>query len=226
MTDEDTRPKMPSWLLATIGGMILFWIVMWIMATADQATYFGFDHAFQIEIEALLVWPPFACVCVRLAWIYDQRKRSSTERVFTSLITGSTFAGFIISAFAMLATRIDHAVLFPAATTRTLTGVEAPIAKVYAKHGKGGGWFIALPPVSDSIRITHHDFTSMLVGSRRHYPMLNSDRFPAISRWCAHVTIQLSGASGRLLHAGESALPVGAIHPCPARYDDVFARLP
>lgn len=192
----------------------------------DNSTYFGFSHARSIRMLAFAIWGPAAIGIGTALWRYAALGSVGPARRFFFSVYGACMVGAMIAvAVSTFATLIDHQVLFPAATTKTLTRVEAPIGEAFATHGKGHGWFITLPPLGKPLRITESRYKVMMAERKRIEPALDPDHFTVAGAFCARLTLQLSGPSGRILKTSELAVS-STIHPCPPGYDDVFARLP
>lgn len=224
--EQPLLPKPPAALLVFFGALLVLGAITVLVSLADNATYFGHSHEGLIWSAAVFVWFPAAWVCAHSAWTYVTFRRNSRfGRVIGAGYAG-IFGGFLVAMMVhAIGSRIDHAVLFPAAATRTYAQVEAPISDAYATHGKGAGKFVWLPPLPDPLQVTNGDYAAMFARRRASDPAADADQFRVGGTTCALVTVQVSGGAIRILRAGWSGLPDHSLHPCPATYDDLFARL-
>ena len=224
--DPETKTQAPAWLKAGFGLMLMLLVTAFFFSASDTATYFGHSHESVIWVMTLIVWAPTAlasAITLHVVGIKSRMGRlgNAVWTVWSGMVLGGVFA----ATFHMFAMRIDHWLLFPAAATRTIKDIEAPIAGAYATHGKNAADHIRLPPVPDSVKISPRDYGILAVDALHHEAGRDPDDFRVAGRYCARITLQLAGAAARILHAGDSTLPTGSVHPCPRSYIDYLAGL-
>lgn len=211
---------------ASLGALVLLLALALFLSMADTATYFGVTDAGFIWTLTLIVWVP--SLVASLVTLFRLGVRTRGGRISNAV--GTTYLGFflsviIASTFHMLAMRIDHWLLFPAAATHTLANIEAPISDAYATHGRNAADYIRLPPLPSSIKVSGKDYGMLAADALHRDKQTDPDSFRVAGRYCARITLQTAGASARILDAGDSALRSGSVHPCPAHYIDYFAHL-
>jgi hypothetical protein len=213
-------------LLVFFGAMLVLGAITALVSLTDNAAYFGHSHRDLIWSLTVFTGFPATLVCGYWAWRYarhdpDKPAGRSLEAASRGIL-GGLLVAFMVHA---IATRIDHAVLFPAATTRTLARVEAPISGAFTANTKGARRFVWIPPLPRPLQVSRTDYAAMLASRRATDPAIDPRGFGVGGAFCVQVTIQVAETSVRLLDVGLFGLPSHSVHPCPAKYDDLFARL-
>jgi len=116
--------------------------------------------------------------------------------------------------FSSISSLIQNALDFPPEKVRTFD-TYLRIGRAYRAYGKPGGWVIQPEPIWGNIDIKRDDFEFMAKHRRPGDPGNDPDEISSKGYFCAHVTMQQSGKSFRVMHAGSHALPRGSVVVCP-----------
>jgi hypothetical protein len=103
---------------------------------------------------------------------------------------------------------------FPSQKTQTFQTLLL-ISRAYQTHGKGASHDIQTTPIWSDMNVTESDYDFMLRNRRPGDTSHNPDEISSKGYFCAKVTMQRSGDSFRVMHAGSGTLPSGTVIICP-----------
>ena len=220
--DEDASAshfKLTKFGWAWLGLLLVLFVAGWILGWFDHSTEISPSHDGALEFGFYA-----ACVIavVSAALIFWQSEGSLYRRIVMSLIVAPLFS--ILGVFILVGevtTLIAQMNDFPPATTRTYKGLLR-VERAYHTHGKGQSWNIQTTPIWSNLDITHADYAFMLAHRSPNDRGRNPDEISSDGYFCANVTLQQSGASLRVMHAGTYKLPQGTVGIC----SDLMASKP
>jgi hypothetical protein len=202
------QPTTFGWIWLAV--IALVYLAVWPVGWFDNATELTPDHS---DILGYCFGAAAILAIVSGIVIFVQSEGAKAARIALALVTAlaSGIGGALLSS--TIANIIENHIDFPAGKTRTFRAL-LPIGRAYRMDSRTGSSWIIQPVIWTNIDITQSDYRFMLSHRGWNGRGPEPDSVSSRAYFCARVLIQQSGDALRVLNAGRSTLPDGAVGIC------------